>query len=213
MTRDQIIDIVGDTVLIAIYRERDEESGQDYKSETELDGSRVFDELVNYRYRDEAFRAIFEAVEKLDRIRELLAEIIAGDWGQVSIVTKEANEKKKADDERRRLESLARGIAAREDVEIDSLEFIEALDRLADGLSWDRETQLGGEARAEHWAACQFSGAGRDTFYSDMDYTSGQFDRADQDLGDVRAWISKNCPLLWAQYQEKKLAEAAETVG
>jgi hypothetical protein len=83
-----------------------------------------------------------------------------------------------------------------------------------DKIRGEQEHWNNPEVRAEQWAACMYSGAGRDVYFDDLNFENGRYEGRRDTIHDVMDWLGENCPLLMAQYRESQLEEAhAEVSG
>lgn len=116
-------------------------------------------------------------------------------------------EKEKEEREYRECESAAAQFASSFGLKFGTQEFLERLDEEVNNTRSSYEQENSMERRMEHWAACQYNGLGSDTFFDDMNYTNQQYHQKFENLERVWVWLKKKCPLLMAQYMEKKLQD------
>lgn len=126
--------------------------------------------------------------------------------------TSEEYTKRKEEKRRQELESAASQIAMRHNIKVNSLEFIEAIEKEIADVDYDQERWNDGEIRMEEWAAHMHSGS-RDAYFDDLNFENGRYENKRNQLEGVLEWVSKNCPLLWAQHEEQKLRDKNENNG
>jgi len=85
-------------------------------------------------------------------------------------------------------------------------EFIDVIERELNGIDYEQERWNDGEIRAEQWAAHMHMGS-RDAYFDDLNFENGRYENRRDKLVGILEWISLNCPLLWAQHEERKLSE------
>lgn len=106
---------------------------------------------------------------------------------------------------RRKLEKRASEVAKKHGVTVNSMAFIEAVSAELHALVEREEQYDSHESRMEEWGRHREAGVSTEVYYDNRNYTHGQFEKAMEDLEDILEYISEQCPLLWAQYQESKL--------
>lgn len=119
-------------------------------------------------------------------------------------------EEMKREQRREELEGMAKELAAKFRMKLSSIQFIEKLNEVIDGVKNDRDDWNHYERRAEEWAACMYSGAGSDTYFDDLNFENGRYDNRINDYYDILEWLREECPLLMCKYDEKKLREENE---
>lgn len=108
------------------------------------------------------------------------------------------------------LESTAKELAAKFQVKLSSLEFIEKLNDAIRGVEYGREDWNNPERRAEEWAACQYSGGGSEVYFDDLNFENGRFSERMDEYLDILEWLQDECPLLMCKYEELKMKEESE---
>lgn len=124
----------------------------------------------------------------------------------VYLKTAEVHEKIMEEQRRKNLEQSAKHFAASNKVKVGTFEFIRAVERAIQKLAYRSERWNDGETRMEEWAACMYSGAGRETYFDDLNYVNGQLGGERDDLEGIMDWLQSECPLLMAKYEEMKLS-------
>lgn len=115
-------------------------------------------------------------------------------------------EHRKAEKERKEIESFASTIAKENNIKTNSLEFLNVVDNLLKNVSYEKERWNDGETRMEEWAAHMYAGS-RDAYFDDLNFENSRYASRQDKLENILNWVSENCPLLWAKYEESKLAE------
>ncbi|MGH8528632.1 MAG: hypothetical protein ACRETN_02145 [Nevskiales bacterium] len=190
--------LIGDQVFVLSGYEPnwDGPGGSLYEERIEGAGDvwRVGVRECNSRWRPKV--ADLLALRSAADVINLIADACCEDGG--SVETESDFAARKSEERRRKLERAASDLARRYDVEPGSMAFIEAceaeLERFSDYRRGMREDGLciGYGVTYEQWSDEFNSSAGdSDAVYSILD------------------WLADECPLLWAKYQEGKLAEAA----
>jgi preprotein translocase subunit SecE len=110
-----------------------------------------------------------------------------------------------ADKRRQELEEAAKSLASKYKVKVGSFEFIKAVRKEMRELDRQRESWNNPEARAERYAECSLMGI-RDIFFEDNDFENGRFDTRGDTIDGIWEWLESSCPLLIAQYRERRLA-------
>jgi len=115
--------------------------------------------------------------------------------------TPETHEARQQAEKRQKLEGIAKEVAARHGVTVDSLEFIAAVESDIENIRQDAEDRqygmredglcIGWGATPEQW---------QDEYNAVATHASSQTGT----LSDVLEWLATECPLLWAKYQESK---------
>lgn len=109
-----------------------------------------------------------------------------------------------AEQRRKELESFASDFARSHNIQSNSLDFIAAVEDEIHRIELDKEGWNNPEVRMEEWAACRYAGVGSDVYFDDLNFENGRFDTKLNKLNGILTWLSEQCPLLWAQYQEHK---------
>jgi hypothetical protein len=129
-----------------------------------------------------------------------------GEWGCLLFFdTVKKWEKHQAEERRKQLEESARSLAAQYNVKVGTWEFIKALRKERRKLERAREDWHNPEAKMERWAAHMYQGT-RDAYFEDNDYVGGQHSSWRDTIDGIWEWLDANCPLLMAQYRERRLA-------
>jgi hypothetical protein len=203
--RRHIQALVGPTVLIHSYVVVNDDRPGGSPCHERIEGARqvwgrFFREISRERLLKPEDILALETIEQLtDTLREMASE---EDWTyNHKVETLEQFDKRQSEKRRRELESAASEIARRYGCEVSSEAFIEAchseLERFKDYRQGMREDGLciGWGATYEEWSD---------------EYNYSRSDSAH--VEDILEWLATECPLLWAKYQESKLAakKAAE---
>ncbi len=146
---------------------------------------------------------------KLSQVYEA-AENTIGDCCLIFIGTQEEFKKREAERRRKELEGLAAEIAHKHGVKVNTLDFLVAIDKELRQVSDAHEEWNNPERRMEEWAACRYAGVGQDVYFDDLNFVNGRINSRDDDLQAIREWVSENCPLLFAQYEERLAAQNDE---
>lgn len=162
---------------------------------------------------DKSYRRLSRKPSVLHEINKLQDVLQAyGDYECVGtdvfigfIGTTKQYEKVMAERRRTELEQTAGQIAQHYNVSINSLEFLTALDEEIGKVRNDRDDWNNSERRMEEWAAVRYNGLGSDVYFDDLNYVNSQLSGLSDELFEVKEWVAKNCPLLFAQYTEQKL--------
>ena len=72
-------------------------------------------------------------------------------------------------------------------------------------LEFQQETWNHPERRMEEWGAHSLAGAGAESYFDDLNYVNGNISGRRGTLSDILTWLSENCPLLWAKWEENQL--------
>lgn len=126
--------------------------------------------------------------------------------------TSEEYTKHKAEKRRQELESAASQIAMHHNIKVNSLEFIGVVEKQIADVDYAQERWNDDEIRMEEWAAHMHSGS-RDAYFDDLNFVNGHYEHNRDQLENILEWVSENCPLLWAQYEEQKLRHKNENNG
>ena len=105
-------------------------------------------------------------------------------------------EKQEASKQRSKLEKTASSLAQRHGIEVNSLEFLDLLDRLIDQSRSYREGM-------KEDGLCIGWGVTPEQWYDEYNASSGDECRIDE----LRNWMLENLPLLCAQYTERMTAD------
>lgn len=121
--------------------------------------------------------------------------------------TPEEYNKKQQDERRRELEQSAKDIAYKHGVKVDSLEFLKAVQKELREVQYSQEEWNNPEVRMEEWAACRYAGVGADVYFDDLNFENGRYESRIDHLHGIMEWVSENCPLLWAKFENDRLNE------
>jgi hypothetical protein len=131
-------------------------------------------------------------ITNLGSLEECIREILYGDDCHLRAFETQAKyDKRVKEEERRRLEKAAAKIAADNDVRVDSIGFIKACYRIIDRQQFYREGMA--EDRL-----CIGYGVTADQYFDELNESRSDTNH----VREILDWLSENCPLLWAQYQE-----------
>lgn len=149
-----------------------------------------------------------ENVVNVATLEESFAGVVENDYVSfVSLLTVEQHEAERQEKRRKELETTAAAFAARHNVGVATLEFIDALQRHLEHVEGYREQWNSGERRAEEWAAHRFAGSS-EAYFDDLNYVNERCSGESRTLRDVLEWLGENCPLLMAKWNERQLATA-----
>lgn len=125
------------------------------------------------------------------------------EWGTSYVLTVKQAREAEETELRGKAESIAAMICSKYKVKGGTLKFIHACykhyGRIVEG---ERHFRDDPERRMERMAECMFSGAGRETFFEDNDYSSSQMAEANESLGTVMTYLERFSPLLVTRYRE-----------
>lgn len=147
--------------------------------------------------------------KKLSEVYEA-AENTVGDCCLIFIGTQEQFRKREAEQRRKELEGLAAEIAHKHGVKVNTLGFLAAIDKELRQVNDAHEEWNNPERRMEEWGACMYAGVGQDVYFDDLNFENGRINSRDDELRAIREWVSENCPLLFAQYEEQLAAQNYE---
>lgn len=121
--------------------------------------------------------------------------------------TKEQYEKHQREQRREKLESAAKELAAKFQVKLSSMDFIEKLHDAINCVEYQHDEWNNPERRMEEWAACQYSGGGSEVYFDDLNFENSRFSSRMDEYYDILEWLEEECPLLMCKYQELKLSK------
>lgn len=141
-------------------------------------------------------------------LQEQYRDICDYDCGQLLyLLTVEESEKRERDEKRKKMESYASQFAYSHNVGVNSLEFIEAIHNELERVASEREHWNNPEVRMEQWAACLYAGVGSEVYFDDLNFENGRYDSRKTTLHDLLDWLGEACPLLMAQWNERRAVE------
>ena len=171
----------------------------------------VMCELLDSRwYRDRP-----RELAKIKNVKEL-GEFYGGEFDYDPLIffgTAEERKRRDAEKRRKELEGLASQIAHEYNVGINTLEFLSVVEKQIANIGYEQEQWNNPEIRMEQAAACYHalgSARGQEVYFDDLNFENGRYNSYRDDLEGILEWIGENCPLLWAQHEERKLAQQAE---
>jgi len=188
------------------YPDYDDIEGVEYAGRStykRLSRKDLLDTVVSYlagdRYgRDEPIPTDVEGIKRA------FLNSNESDYGHTRLLTVKEMKKEKDKAEYDRMERAAQHFAGKCGKKMGTMEFLRALDRAVNEVRYQRERWNDGETRMEEWAACMYSGAGRETYFDDLNYVNGKYEAQADDLQDVYSYIERKFPLLFMKYQEWK---------
>jgi len=124
--------------------------------------------------------------------------------------TEEKHEKHEVAKRRKELEATASSVAAKHGVKVNTLEFLSCVQKEISAVEDAQDDWNNPECRMEEWAACQYAGVGQEVYFDDLNFENGRYGSRLNDLHGIMNWVSENCPLLWAQYEESRLTAKQE---
>lgn len=152
------------------------------------------------RFKSENAKAI---LSKPDPVKEFLSRASNEFDYPTEYLTRRDYEERKREEERKRLEHAASDIAARHRVQPGTMEFLAAVEAEIQAADDAHSAWNDPETRMEHWAACMYSGAGRDAYFDDLNFENGRMESRADLAASVLEWCRKATPLLYAQYCEQ----------
>lgn len=202
---DSVIARLGNPAIITEFADTDPDN---YERNTHVSRTtlrEVLDEIYEDTYRFDLMR-----VEDIRCIESEYEEIYE-DSPMIFFGTEEDWNNHKAEARRKELEDTASYIAREHGVKTNSLEFLSIVEEQIDNIAYSKERWNDPEIRAEQWASHMHFGS-KDAYFDDLNYENSQYDSHIDKLNGIIEWVSENCPLLWAQYEERKLLEEEEEV-
>lgn len=127
-----------------------------------------------------------------------------GSFCNAAVITSEENKKQVAENEYNRIEESARNFADSCGHKIGSVQFINALNKAVRHVRDERAQWNSGERRMEEWAACMYSGAGREVYFDDLNFENGRYSSRLASLKDVWDYMERKFPIMMLRYQEWK---------
>lgn len=170
-------------VVVVGFTENYEDYGMKPYAET-YNTMALIKELRNYSdVRPERDWSLYEWVEAV--------------WSETTnVYTVEEYEAEKSEEMRRKLESEAARIARSHNVKFDTIEFINIINEMIEATHSNQQGM-------EEDGLCIGYGCTTEAWFDDYNYISSQRNN----LHDIFEWLSQECPLLWAKYNESKLKE------
>ncbi len=196
------------------YGDYDDREGIEYPPVTKykkLKKSELLESVVNYLSDRYGRETPVDEVKDLETIKKLYLESGESDYGCVNLITVKEMKKQKSDAEYSRMEKAAQRFAGTCGKKMGTMEFLRALDKAVNGVRYKKERWNDGETRMEEWAACMYSGAGRETYFDDLNYVNGKYETELDDLHEVYNYIERKFPLLFMKYQEWKMRKKNAT--
>lgn len=194
---------IGNLQLVATFAEQDYDSNTMETFRKTLTVEQVARELTEGRWYE---TGSLDAVGTLDALRDAYGEVV-NDGGShlCSLRTAEEEEEAAAEQNRVRLDGLARDFARRTGCAVGTFEFIRAVEQALGQTRRESEAWNSGERRMEEWAAHSYAGS-KDGYFDDLNFVNGRLWGRAGDLRDILDWLRAECPLLMAKYEEMKLS-------
>lgn len=167
------------------------------ESFTPASAVRAVREACTYRNKID-FDAI-ESVKTFDGIKEVIGDSYAEAGVQILCIGSQAEiEAQRVEEERQKLERTASQLAGELGLRIDSFEFIAALESR---MQAERDHRYG----MREDGLCMGMGVTVEQWMDDFNYSQS----VESSWGDILDFLNSHCPLLMAQYRERKLAQAS----
>jgi hypothetical protein len=184
--------------LIVGFLSLDEETGEQYPGQTSYSRSAAVRELREQAtWRQETDLERLSSIRSLADVESLFADSLSEQAVALRFLcTPGELEKKKAQEERKRLEPLAQQLAAEHGLRVDSFEFIRYLE-----AKIERERDYREGMRED--GLCIGYGVTPDQWLGESNYSQSQ----EATYHDLLDFLSSYCPLLMAQYREQRLGE------
>jgi hypothetical protein len=196
-----------DTFVTVFYSFGDE-PGEGGCSTRKWNFDELVNELVECHEKFDRFYTDPQIPDTLEKAKQLIDDRYS-EWNRLLFFgTEKQHQKYAAEEKRRHIEPEAKALAAQYNVRLDSFEFLKALQKEQRKIDHRREDWNNPEYKMERYARCSMMG-NTEGYYSDNDYTSGEFNSAEDTLRDIWEYLESECPLLMASYREKRLKRKA----
>lgn len=150
-----------------------------------------------------------DEVHNLQSLREVYQDAMYSCCVQLEkLETQEEYDTRKTEEKRKSLETSAAVIARKHNCSCNSIQFLQALEEEIAHNRDEKELWNNPEVRMEEWAAHRHSGSS-EGYFDDLNYVNGRISSDYRRLLEVREWVSQNCPLLWAKWEDAKMTPAS----
>jgi hypothetical protein len=145
-----------------------------------------------------------------ETIYSLIRDTFEGDYDvhPIFIGTVEELAIHDANEDRKRLEGVAKAFAVDCGASVGTMEFVAALVQATNRARRHLSDYNSHERQAEEWMDHRASGVSREDTYDNINYTRGQYSGVVHNLEGVRRWLESECPLLMAKVAENELGKS-----
>lgn len=184
--------------LLVSWSDYDDESGRAGLHTEKYSARGLLRECFEQYRRGEAGQFFDDLAEirSYDDLKSYLGDILSRHSNVAFVETVKEQAERVMSEKRRGLESTAMQIAMTRGLRIDSFEFIEAVESLIDGERRHRDGM-------REDGLCIGMGVSAEQWIDDLNYSQEQ----GASYGEIHDFLNSYCPLLMAQYRERKLAE------
>lgn len=141
----------------------------------------------------------------LETLIELYCELNGEDCNVSYIGTEEDYEILRKEQARHEMEACAAHFAKKFNLRSTSVDFIAALQDEAESVHSKCNDEL---YAMQEDGPCAGFGISSEQYYADRDYVRSQAHNEAQPIEKLLEWLQENCPLQWAQAEEKRLVKA-----